>query len=211
MNISRSKSEEPEANATEPSTGASKVTFKLGHSKRASPVGVTSMQVVFVRNFLSRSDALSSLLYRSGSLLSGLTSTGNHQLMSRSTSCRKCPLFHKSVPTKYERRVVRLTLADRPLHRQYHWKVHSFVHNLCVIYSVDTSLRTRSSSLINDTCPCFIVRHRPDFQGQCNIDWGPFLFQLHMGTFDFVPVNLSNHVLCANAPTRGARELTLQN
>lgn len=53
---SRSKSDDPEPSGTEPSSRASRVLYKLGHSKKASPVGVTSMQVISVRNFLSRSD-----------------------------------------------------------------------------------------------------------------------------------------------------------
>lgn len=46
---SRSKSEDPEAGGTGPSTRSSKVAFKLGRSKQDSPDGPTNMQVIFCR------------------------------------------------------------------------------------------------------------------------------------------------------------------
>lgn len=56
-----SRSEDPESGRGDLATKASKVLFKLG-SSRTSPVGVTSMQVITVRNLLLRSDTEQSLL-----------------------------------------------------------------------------------------------------------------------------------------------------
>jgi len=58
----------------------------------------------------------------------------------------------------------------------------------------------RPLPLINDTYGYLIVRHQTDCQEQCNLGWGPPLFQQHVGAFDFVPIDPSNHSLCVNAP-----------
>ena len=135
--VSPSKSEDPGPSRAEPSSGASRVLFKLGHSKKASLTGVTSMQVISVSNLLSRSDPLNLPFYRSGSLPSGLTSTVNHLLTSRNTSCRKYLLFRKPIPTKYERRTVLLTLTNRLPLQLCLWE--SIPLSIGVIYSVNES------------------------------------------------------------------------
>lgn len=51
-----SKPEDPEPGRGDLTVKTSKVLFKLGNSRRSSPVGMTSMQVITLRNLLSRSD-----------------------------------------------------------------------------------------------------------------------------------------------------------
>ena len=115
---SLSKSEDPETGGADPSTKRrSKVAFKLGHSKQDSPTSLGSIQVTFARNLLPRSAALSLPFRRSKSLPSELrlTNTANHLSTSRSTSCGRCPLFHKAISTKYRKKIGFLTLSDGPL------------------------------------------------------------------------------------------------
>ena len=50
-----SKSEDPEPGRGDLTAKTSKVLFKLGNSRRSSPVGVTSMQVIAIGKLLSRS------------------------------------------------------------------------------------------------------------------------------------------------------------
>lgn len=128
--ISPSKPEDPETGGTDPSAKGSKVMLKLGRSsKQDSPTGLTSMQVKFI-GILPRPHPLSSPFYRSRSLPSGSSSKANRRPMSRSTSCEKCPLFRKPVPTMYGKRAVLLTLRDRPPLQRCRTArgVRSFVH-----------------------------------------------------------------------------------
>ena len=60
--ISPSKPGDPESGGTGPSSKSTKVGFKLGRSKRESPTGLTSMQVIIVRSLLPRSGTLNSPL-----------------------------------------------------------------------------------------------------------------------------------------------------
>jgi len=108
--ISPSKLGDPETGGTDPSSKSTKVGFKLGRSKRESPTGLTSMQVIFVRSLLQRSGTLNSTSSRSGSLQNRSSNRVNHRPMSRSTSCTKCPLF----PTKYGKRNFPLTVRNNP-------------------------------------------------------------------------------------------------
>lgn len=111
--ISPSKPGNSEISGTDPSTRASKVAFKLGHSKQESSIGFASIEVIFISNRFQRSDALSSPFYGSRSPPNGLMSTVNRRPMSRSTSYKRCPLFYEPVPTKYRKRTVLLTPRDR--------------------------------------------------------------------------------------------------
>jgi len=53
--ISPSKPGDPETGGTDLSSKSTKFGFKLGRSKKESPTGLTSMQVLFVRSLLMRS------------------------------------------------------------------------------------------------------------------------------------------------------------
>ena len=124
--LSPSKSGDPESGGAEPSTKTSKVMFKLGQSKKTSPPGVTSMQVLFCMSLPLESYTLSTPFNRSRSLQSGSTNTVNHRLMNRSTSYKKYTLFNNPLPTKCDRRTALLILVNKPSLWLYLRGVHSF-------------------------------------------------------------------------------------
>ena len=124
--LSPSKSGDPESGGAESSAKASKVLFKLGHSKKESPPGVRSMQVLLGRSLLLELYTLSIPFNRSTSLPSASTNTVDHRLMSRSTSYRKCPLFDNPVPTRCERKTVLLILMNKLSPWLYLRGIHSF-------------------------------------------------------------------------------------
>ena len=109
-----SKLGDPETGGADPLSKGPKVAFKMGRSKRLSPTDLASMQVILVGSLLPRSGALSLASYRSRSLPSGLSNMANHRPVSRSTSCKRCPLFRKVVPAKYGKRAAPPAIRNRP-------------------------------------------------------------------------------------------------
>lgn len=127
--VSPSKPEDSGQVPPEPQRN-SKVLWKLGRSRKDSPVGVTNMQVSFPGIPVPRSGTLRCPSHRSRSLPNGL----KLQSMSRSTSCRKFTPFREQVwtrPDGRERRTIFPTPVNKLPLQPYLRGVHSFaIHNV---------------------------------------------------------------------------------